>query len=257
MIYNNTIITQQAAYLENHSILLDSQRINLDQPQHYWQQANENLTLSKNLKPNKIVKEAIYIGRIPLHFGHFLLEGLPKMHQLPFLNLPFIGYLTTGNLPENIFPMKESEARNLIKIISQNQFIEILPDDQILVENLFFEKPPLTLSHTIHDPVKMSKLIKHITTKCKDLHPMKEIEHLHLNRLDEPIEENSNNPNDPITLQIAKTANAKHLSGKAGSNTHLSIFAKNVTTTDWIPRKDPEQTDRNQLICDLQKTYNT
>lgn len=177
--------------------------------------------------------------------------------DVPANNIFSKPYFGNTYITKNFHKTYKEQKEILIQIISQNQFIEILPDDQILVENLFFEKPPLTLSHTIHDPVKMSKLIKHITTKCKDLHPMKEIEHLHLNRLDEPIEENSNNPNDPITLQIAKTANAKHLSGKAGSNTHLSIFAKNVTTTDWIPRKDPEQTDRNQLICDLQKTYNT
>lgn len=256
MIYHNTIVTQEAVYLENNSLLLNSQRISTEQPQHYWQQANSNLTLSKNLSPNKIVKEAIYIGRIPLHFGHFLIEGLSRMTELPFLNLPFIGYLTPGNLPPNIYPMKESEARTLIKLITKNTFIELKENDQTLVETLYFNPPPMTLSHTVHDPVRMSKLIQHIVKDCKSLHPMKEIDHLTLNRHEDPLSENSNNPNDPITLQIAKVANCKKLSGKAGSNTHLSMFANQKTITEFIPRNDPEQTDRNQLLCDLIRMYN-
>lgn len=256
MIYHNTIVTQNAAYLENNSILENSQRIPTHQPQHYWQQANLEISLSKNLIPNKIVKEAIYIGRIPLHFGHFLIEGLSKMTDLPFLNLPFIGYLTKGFLPPNIYPMKESEARKIINIISKNTFIELNENDQVLVENLHFNTPPMTISHTVHDPVKMSKLIKHISKECKSLHPMKEINHLILNRLEDPVLENSNNPNDPITLQIAKVSNAKKLSGKTGSNTHLSMFANQNTITEFIPRNDPEQTDRNQLLCDLIRMYN-
>lgn len=54
------------------------------------------------------------------------------------------------------------------------------------------------------------------------------------------ILENSNNPNDPITLQIAKVANSKKLSGKTGSNTHLSMFANQNTLIEFIPRNDPE-----------------
>lgn len=256
MIYHNVIVNQNAAYKENHALILNSQRITLEQPHHYWQQANLDLSLSKILKPSKTIQQAIYIGRIPLHFGHFLIEGLPKMVDLPFLNLPFIGYLTKGFLPPNIKAMEEDQARTLIKMISKNKFIEIKENENILVKNLIFNDPPLTISHTVHDPEKMSKLILHITKECKKLHPMNEIENLYLNRLDEELKENSNNPNDPITLQIAKVANAKSLEGKSGSNTHLSMFANKFTKTNFIPRNDPDQTDRNQLLCELIRMYN-
>ena len=256
MIYHNTIVTQDAAYKENTAIIPFTQRISLDQPQHYWQQANQEIHLSKQFTPNKFYKQAIYIGRIPLHFGHFLIEGLPKMSDLPFLDLPFIGYLTRGNLPPETNTLKESEARKLINLISKNQFIEIETNDQIKVDQLFFSKPPLTISHTVHDPQKMSKLIKHITTECHKIHNIQPIDTLYLNRIDEEILNISNDPNSELTLQIDKVANAKILLGKTGSNTHLSMFANNKTITNFTPRGNPYDTDRNQLLCELIRMYN-
>ena len=57
-------------------------------------------------------------------------------------------------------------------------------------------------------------------------------------------------------LKIAKISFANELYGNVGSNTHLGIFAKKDAIINWTPRGSYEEGDRNQLICDLVKTYN-
>lgn len=257
-IFNDVYITRDAAYKSCGSIILGTQRISLDQPQEYWQNANLEMTLSKHLKETDIVQEPLlYVGRIPRHFGHFLLEGLPRMAELINLNMPFIGYATNGFLPPGIESMKIEEIYKVISLISEQKFYEIAENEVYNSKTLIVPDLPITLSHTTNDPEKMSKLIKKIVLKCRELHPyINDIDTLRLNRLDEKCDDNSNNPNDSITLQIAKVSMAKNLLGKSGSNTHLSMFANKFTKLSWEHRNDPDQTDRNQLICDLIKTYN-
>jgi hypothetical protein len=260
VIYNNVYVTRTAAYRSNGAIIPGTQRISTEQPQKYWQGANIDVKLYKDfaLYDEVInIDSAVYVGRIPKHFGHFLLEGLPRMCDLINLKLPFVGYITEGCLPEGIKSMKVEEIYKMISLISSEKFYEIAENEIYFCNTLFVPTLPVVLSHTVQDPVKMSTLINHIVVRCRDLHSdVLDIEHLHLNRLEEKISERSNDPNDPLTLQIAKVSRAKSLYGKAGSNTHLSMFAGKFTKLNWQNRNDPDQTDRNQLICDLIKTYN-
>ncbi len=256
MIYNNAIVTKNAAYRESGALIEGTQRISLEQPQTYWQQSNLELTCSINQKPSKTIKTAIYVGRIPLHFGHFLIEGLPKLHQMYQLDFPYIGYITKGFLPEGIKHMPEEQARKILNLLSSQKFYEIDGDESILVENMIFSKPPLTISHTVHDPLCMSQLTTTLAQRCNDLYNLSDIEILKLNRYEDEIESYSNNPEDELSLQIAKVYNAKKLIGNVGSNTHLSMFAKSICITDFKYRNEPTQTDRNQYICELIRTYN-
>jgi hypothetical protein len=86
-----------------------------------------------------------------------------------------------------------------------------------------------------------------------------EIEKYYLSRYEDEKENSKfiySDPTELISRQIAKISFANELYGKVGSNTHLSIFAKYNAKTNWIPRDNYREGDRNQLICDLVKTYN-
>ena len=107
----------------------------------------------------------------------------------------------------------------------------------------------------------MSKLISRIVSSARQLHSKnKTIDSLWLSRYNEDINRNKydviSDCKSSLSKQIADISDAEKLYGNSGSNTHLSIFAKSNTKTEWIQRGNFLETDRNQLICDLVKTFN-
>jgi predicted methyltransferase len=119
---------------------------------------------------------------------------------------------------------------------------------------------PYHVSHSCAEPWRMSSLINKIVNCARlDNDDIFKIEKYCLSRY-EDVKENIDyiysDPTESISRQIAKISLANELYGKVGSNTHLSIFAKSEAKTNWIPRGSYLEGDRNQLICDLVKTYN-
>lgn len=262
-IIKNSYVDRNACYHNSGGLIDGTQRILMNHQTKYWQQGNVENFLSLNIDnvKNQIkIEEAIYIGRIPTHFGHFIMEGMARLCDVVNISKPIIGYITDGYLPEGIKPTPQNEIRWIIQSATNETFYEINEDEIYLVETLYVPRLPYHLSHSCSEPWRMCSIIKKIVDKARKENPdIVEIDRYCLNRY-EDIKENSNfeysDPTESISRQIAKISVVNELFGKIGSNTHLSIFAKSETKTNWIPRGSYQEGNRNQLICDLVKTYN-
>ena len=273
-IIKNGFVTQNGAYYNSGGLVNDSQRITSNHVMDYWQQGNitTNLAINKNeiLKLIKIEK-ALYVGRIPLHFGHFIIEGLARLCDAANFDIPIIGYLTTGFLPEGILTTPIDDIRWVINSVTNQYFYEITDSETYQIETLYVPKLPIILSQSCSEPWRFTPIIKKIVTSALELYPddfrqianPTKIEKLYLRRYEEmnkcniepSIYNRESNPTDSLAKQISYVCRADTLLGVMGSNTHLSIFAKSNVKTIWTHRGDLN-TYRNQLICDLIKTYN-
>lgn len=262
-IINNSYVNRNGAYYTSGGLIEGTQRILINHQTKYWQQGNIENFLSLNLdniKDEIKIGEAIYIGRIPTHFGHFIMEGMARLCDVVNVNKPIIGYITDGYLPEGIKSTPQKEIRWVIQSATKEHFYEINENETYLVETLYVPKLPYHLSHSCSEPWRMNSIIKKIINCARsENNDVIELDKYCLTRY-EDIKENANfiysDPTEPTSRQIAKISLANELYGKIGSNTHLSIFAKSEAKTNWIPRGSYQEGDRNQLICDLVKTYN-
>jgi hypothetical protein len=262
-IIKNAFVNRNGSYYESGGIVDGTQRILTNHQTKYWQQGNvENmLAIDVNNIINLIeIKEAIYVGRIPMHFGHFIMEGMARLCDVVNLDKPIIGYITMGYLPDGIKSTPEKEIRWFISCATDQYFYEVNDDETYFVKNLFVPKLPYHLSQSCSEPWRMTNLIKKIVFDCRLKHSdINEIDVLYLKRNEEEVfykECVISDPNSELSKQIAMVSKANKLIGKCGSNTHLSIFAKNNCFTEWTQRGNFNECDRNQLICDLIKTYN-
>jgi len=262
-IVRNAFVNRIGAYYESGGLIEGTQRIPINHQSYYWQQANFENTLSINSNniSNKIeIDEAIYIGRIPTHFGHFLMEGLPRLCDVVNIDKPIIGYITDGFLPDGIKPTPEKEIRWVIMTATKEYFYEINEDETYLVKILFVPKLPYHLSNSCSEPWRMVNLInKLVTTARNENDDITNIDFYHLTNYHDNVVSivfKYSDPNESLSKQIAKISYADNLFGKIGSNTHLSLFAKWEAKTNWESRSSYKESDRNQLICDFVKTFN-
>lgn len=264
-IINNAFVNRNGAYHISGGIIHSTQRIATNHLMEYWQQGNVETNLANKIEEFKDIKHtsnALYVGRIPTHLGHFILEGLPRLCDAPIINLPIIGYVTNGFLPEGILPTPINDIMWVVNSISSEVFYEIGENETYQVENLYVPQLPIHLSQSCSEPWRMSQMIKKIVTSSRLKHyNIEPFETLYLKRyeeqlLDENFKYKLSNPKSELSEQIATISYAKKIIGKSGSNTHMSIFANQKCLTQWEQRGDFQQTDRNQLICDLIKTFN-
>jgi hypothetical protein len=188
------------------------------------------------------------------------MEGMARLCDVVNINKPIIGYITDGYLPEGIIPTPEKEIRWIIQVSTNEQFYEIGDDETYLANTLYVPTLPYHLSHSCSEPWRMKTIINKIVNESRKANiDICEIEKYFLCRYEdnkENIEYQYSSPTESISRQIAKISFADKLFGRIGSNTHLSMFAKWNAITNWTPRGSYREGDRNQLICDLIKTYN-
>jgi hypothetical protein len=256
-------VNRNGAYYNSGGLIEGTQRILMNHQSIYWQQGNSENFMALNdddVKNEVYIDEAIYIGRIPTHFGHFIMEGLARLCDVVHFNKPMIGYITDGYLPKGIKPTPEKEIRWVIQAASSEPLYEINKNETYLVETLYVPKLPYHLSLSCSEPWRMSTVINKIIHKARQNNPdLPKIDKYYLSRYEDVKENNDytySDPTDSISMQIAKISVANELYGKIGSNTHLSLFARHNAKTNWTPRGSYQESDRNQLICDLIKTYN-
>ncbi len=261
-IIEKAFVDSEAAYHYSGGIIEGSQRIPTNHLIDYWQGENKELTLSHDFKVEKSLikmKKALYVGRIPVHFGHFLMEGLPRLCEAINFDIPIIGHFNPGTVkPENQY--KVDNVMWLIETLVEEPFIKVNENEFYRINKLFVPDLPLILSQSCAEPWRMTKAIKKIVKRARKENPdvKDNIKSLYLKRDDEKDIQGHEISDSKmhISKQIAKVSYAKKLIGKAGSNTHLSIFARHNAYTNWTLRHDFLQTNRNQLICDLVKTFN-
>ena len=264
-IIKNSFVDRDAAYHASGGIIYDTQRITKNHSMEYWQQGNCETFLGKkfgSVENIKIIDQALYVGRIPTHFGHLIMEGLARLCDAPSIRIPIIGYVTDGFLPEGIFPTPKKDVDWLISTITDQIFYQIEEGETYNVKNLYVPTLPYFLSQHCAEPWRMSDLIKKVVDQAQSLHGNNlEVDDLYLIANNQNVDTKYLNckfsdPTSELSKQIAIASQAKKLYGNTGSNTHISIFAKKNCLTEWKQRGDFDQADRNQLICDLVKTYN-
>jgi hypothetical protein len=268
-IVNKAFVDKNAAYYNSGGIINGTQRMPTNHLIDYWQQDNAELNLSHDFKVEKSlikVKSALYVGRIPVHFGHFLMEGLPRLCDTVNFNIPLIGMMPSldETKPEN--KNKAEAIKWLLETITDEPFYKVVENQFYRIDKLYVPTVPLVLSQSCGEPWRMTKIIAKIVKKARKDNPdvKDNIKNLYLKRDGETIMYGSpellgaeySTSEDHISKQIAKVSYAIMLSGKTGSNTHLSLFARHNTMTNWTYRHDYLQTNRNQLICDFIKTFN-
>lgn len=232
----------------------------------YWQQANVETSMAIDVKPLSDVEEvdeAMYIGRIPQHFGHFLMEGLPRMCDASSMQAMTIGHITKGFLPEGIQAMNIEDVRWAIYAATPKHFIHLDESTVFKVSKLYVPTLPITLSRSCAEPWRMSNMIRWMVEAARRHNPdVERSESLYLQRLGEDGLEHLDSSwklsdtSSPLSAQVARISYAKRIGGTIGSNTHLGMFAHQTCETQWKPRGDWKQADRNQSICDLVKSYN-
>jgi hypothetical protein len=259
-IVTNAFVNQNGAYYNTGGIIEGTQRILCDNNSQYWQQGNINNTLAIVSPENFTeISEAVYIGRIPTHLGHFIMEGMPRLCDISIINKPIIGYITDGFLPEGIKSLPKNEVKWFINVLNQETFYEINENEFFYVKTLYVPKLPYHLSHSCAEPWRMSTLIKKIVEHCRLKHNnIHTIQKYWLSRYEDIKNDNFvfSNPIEELSLQITKISLADNLYGNIGSNTHLSIFGKTNAKTYWNLDNTFIERTRNQLICDLIRTYN-
>lgn len=261
-IVKNAFVNKNGAYYSSGGIIFGTQRITTKHLMKYWQQSNLEVCLAINEFTNaKVIPEAIYVGRIPTHLGHFIMEGLPRLCESVNMDIPIIGYITDGILPEGVLPTPNKDIRWVISAITSENFYEVNEKDLYQIGNLYVPALPIHLSMSCSEPWRMTDMITKIVNASRTKHSNAGIiEELYLQRYGEEtknIKYTISNPNTELSEQIVAISYANKLYGNTGSNTHMSIFAKSNCLTQWVQRGDFQQTDRNQLICDLIKTFNT
>lgn len=265
-IINDAVVTRQGAYYSSGGLVVGSQRIPTEHLMEYWQQANAEIHLSTKFDSNTSssieIDSALYVGRIPTHFGHFLLEGLPRLCEASNLGLPIIGYITNGFIPEGIKTSPLTDIHWIIKNTTNEKFIEVQESVKYMVKTLLVPSIPIQLSQSCAEPWRMSSIIKKLVESARYEHrEIQEFESLYLIRFNEEIDKTPydviSDPLSKLSQQIAIVSHAKKLYGRIGSNTHISMFAPQRAQLEWISNGDYIQTHRNQLICDLVKTFNS
>lgn len=260
-IVKDAFVNRNGAYYKSGGIILGTQRISTKHLMQYWQQSNLEICLAINEFTNsKFIPDAIYIGRIPTHLGHFIMEGLPRLCDSINMKIPIIGYITDGMLPAGIRSTPHKDIRWVMSSITSENFYEVDEKELYQVGTLYVPTLPLHLSMSCSEPWRMTDMITKIVNASRIKHKNVEvIEELYLKRDGEQsknIKYVMSNPSSELSEQIATISYANKLYGNTGSNTHMSIFAKSNCLTEWTQREDFQQTDRNQLICDLVKTFN-
>lgn len=263
-IYQNAYVDDKAAYFSSGGIIPDTARIPTSHLMEYWQQDNCEIPSAQSFKDVKIYKEidaALYVGRIPSHFGHFLMEGLPRLCDAIHLNIPIIGHIAYGKTkkPEHLIQIKSIEW--MLKNITKEKFYRVKTNKIYKIKNLYISDLPILLSQHCAEPWRMTPLIDRIVTKARKKFPKYKDNNrpLYLKRIGEEInfDGDISDPTTHVAEQIARVSYASELHGKAGSNSHVSMFAKFNAFTNWKERHDDFiQTNRNQLICDIIKTFN-
>jgi hypothetical protein len=189
------------------------------------------------------------------------MEGLARLCEAINLNIPIIGYITNGFLPEGIKPTPIDDIRWVITSITNQHFYEIEDYEMFKVKRLYIPELPIILSQSCSEPWRMTNMITKIVTAARLKHPNinQPINDLYLKRYEE-IELNHDitysDPTSELSRQIANISYTKKLTGLSGSNTHASIFANHNTLTEWKSRGNFIETDRNQSICDIVKSFN-
>lgn len=211
------------------------------------------------------IPECVYVGGITNHIGHFILESLSKLSEATMMSsIPTNYYIGDAVLPEGIVPCPKEEIKTVVDTLGLTQ-LEIPPKGAFyMVDTLYVPEKPYILSHSCSEPWKTTEMIKKIVSKAVKLYPMEEIDILYLKRFGE-AEDNKgytySDPNLPLLEQISMIYHSRKLIGQVGSNTHMCVFAKYDTETEWKTREGGnsghyEESYRNQAICDLIKTFN-
>lgn len=261
-IYNNCFVTQEGAFEENGALISGTQRIPFNHKMSYWQGANEKLNLVQSLSVSHdcTKDEAIYVGRIPIHFGHFIMEGLPRLCDIHNLDIPIIGFTTRGSLPIDKRVMPIDDVNFILRcLIEKRKFYKIEENETYFIKKLLVPTLPFYLSYSCSEPWRMAPMIRLVVEKCREKANVSIKEKVYLSRDDEDYyKDDYSSPYNHVSSQIALVSYADILGGKLGSNTHLSIFAKSNAITNWeINKNNSSEQMRNQAICDLVKTYNT
>ena len=264
----NAYVTSNGVYNEQGGLIIGSQRISNNHPDVYWQQSNIELTLSKDItkfKIKKTIPSVVFVGRIPRHFGHFIMEGLPRLCDVYKLNLPIICDIVTGNLPPDMRVLPVEDIKWVISCLTKKKIYKHpIKEEVYKVKNLYIPDLPFHLSHNCSEPERMKEMISKIISCVWKKHlklPIKRIDNLYLIRDGEKLNKSLSkkytiaNTKAHISKQICDVSIADSLHGIIGSSTHISIFAHQNCLLRLTPRKHI-QAVRNQAICDLVKSYN-
>lgn len=271
-IIENAIVDKDGAYYESGGLIYGTPRFPQDHKIKYWQQENKDIPLAKdfddneshykcNLKYNKKIDKAIYVGRLSTHLGHFILESLPKLSEAIMLDYPIIGKMEYNKSKNKSVKHSNKNIKWLFKTSTNNNFFNIESDEIYMINKLFLPQRPILLSESCSEPWKMKSIINKIVIAARKRHKkIKNVDHLYLKRFNEDVINFNNytisNPKEHISKQIAMISRAKNLYGIMGTNTHLSIFSQSITNCKWDKRGDFIERMRNQVICDLIKTFN-
>lgn len=227
----------------------------------------ENLKDENRLGFNyRYVDECVFVGGVTNHIGHFILESLSKLTEAVLMpnKVPVCYFVGDAVLPEGITPCPKEEIATIVDAMDINQLKIPTRGEFYIIDTLYVPEKPYILSHSCSKPWQSQKMISKIVEKAIELYPMDYIDVLHLKRFGETEFDPSHtisNPTLPLLEQISMIYHAKKLIGQVGSNTHMCIFAKYNTPTEWTVRKGSnsghyEESYRNQAICDLIKTFN-
>lgn len=244
-IVNNAYVTRTGAYYSSGGLVIGSQRIPSDHSMEYWQQANVETSMAIDVKSLSNVEEAdeaMYIGRIPQHFGHFLMEGLPRMCDASTIQAMTIGYITKGFLPEGIQAMDIMDVRWAIYAVTAKHFIELEENAAIKVSRLYVPTLPITLSRSCAEPWRMSNMIRWMVESARRNNPDVECsEKLHLTRVGELNELDPSwscsDPSSPLSEQIARISYAKRI----GGYDRFQYSSGNVRTSNVRDRVEPQR----------------
>jgi hypothetical protein len=271
-IIENAFVDKFGAYYESGGLIIGSQRFPSNHQVKYWQQVNLEVNLSKNFNDDtshykcdvpdvKIIPEAIYVGRLPTHFGHFLLEGIPRLAEASIMDKPVIGYIFSDKCKSKYCKQARKNVKWLFNTIIKQKKYKIKKNAVYQVKKLYVPQQPIILSQSAAEPWKLESTINKIVMAAREEHlDMKKIKKLYLKRVGEKIKKKFlytiSSPTNDVSKQIAMVSCAENLYGLVGTNTHLSIFAQATATTNWKRRGLFIERIRNQTICDLVKTYN-
>lgn len=272
-IFDNCYVNSLGAWDSSGVLIEGTTRISKNNREKYWQQANHEIKVSLNFKDIRVSKritKAFYLGWLPQHYGHFIMETLPRCRDWIDYNIPGIGDTGLGLLPERAMKTPKESSEWLLRAMSKNHLIGIkqyINESYIFVKKLYVGINPYNLSTNCPAPWRMSKIIEKIVNAARAENPSEnEKERLYLKRHDESLDEISEKkfqideivlPEMSISRQIAKISKARSLYGKAGSNAHACIWARADTELNFTDDRNYVDCRRNQAICQLVKTYNT
>lgn len=264
-------------FYDEHGVLISqSLRFLPNHPNEYWDNYFKSFKFDfdlnnyfENLKEDDSVEyhyidELFFIGGITNHIGHFIMESLPRISEYLTMptETPFTGWVGQAIVPDGIVTCKKEEIESLLPFLNSELNVSMKNEGIYRIKKLYLPELPIVLSKNCERPWQMKNILKLICELAVVRYPMDEIEHLHLVRFGENIEGKKctlSNPEFPLLEQISMIHHAKKLTGQVGSNTHLCVFSKYDTVTEWT-RRDRDNSGhyiesyRNQAICDLVKT---